>query len=101
FQHPAARIWLGSVDIQTCPNEPESILRLICFQVFHLTRWLCKFSRKFDGFKENLDQWVTFATKIIDARQEQFKDNRKGEGLNEIFLIQDEVNVVYGEGKGL
>ncbi|MFM6917036.1 MAG: hypothetical protein ACKPKT_05600, partial [Dolichospermum sp.] len=67
----------------------------------YVTRWLCKFSRKFDGFKENLDQWVTFATKIIDARQEQFKDNRKGEGLNEIFLIQDEVNVVYGEGKGL
>ena len=67
----------------------------------YVTRWLCKFSRKFDGFKENLDQWVTFATKIIDARQEQFKSNRKGQGLNEIFLIQDEVNVAYGEGKGL
>lgn len=72
----------------------------------YVTRWLCKFSRKFDGFmtksKESvLDQWIKFATKIIDARQEQFKNNRKGEGLNEIFLIQDEVNVVYGEGKGL
>ena len=66
-----------------------------------VTRWLCKFSRKFDGFKENLDQWIVFATRVIDARQEQFKDNRKGDGLAEIFLIQDEVNVVYGEGKGL
>lgn len=67
----------------------------------YVTRWLCKFSRKFDGFKENLDQWVKFSTRIIDARQEQFKNNRKGEGLNEIFLIQDEINVAYGEGKGL
>ena len=67
----------------------------------YLTAWLCKFSRKFDGFKNNLDHWVTFATKVIDSRQDQFKHNRKGEGLGEIFLIQDEVNVVYGEGKGL
>lgn len=67
----------------------------------YLTAWLCKFSRKFDGFKHSLDHWVTFATKVIDARQEEFKHNRKGEGLGEIFLIQDEVNVVYGEGKGL
>jgi hypothetical protein len=67
----------------------------------YLTAWLCKFSRKFDGFKTNLDQWVTFATKVIDARQDEFKNNRKGEGLGEIFLIQDEVNVVFGEGKGL
>ena len=67
----------------------------------YLTAWLCKFSRKFDGFKHSLDHWVTFATKVIDARQEEFKNNRKGEGLGEIFLIQDEVNVVYGEGKGL
>ncbi len=70
-----------------------------------VTRWLCKFSKKFDGFKSGkqsvLDQWVAFATKVIDARQGQFQQNRKGEGLNEIFLIQDEVNVVYGEGKGL
>jgi hypothetical protein len=67
----------------------------------YVTRWLCKFSRKFDGFKGSLDQWVTFATKIIDARQDQFKNNRKGKGLSELFLIQDEVNVVYGGGKGL
>lgn len=67
----------------------------------YLTAWLCKFSRKFDGFKTNLDHWVTFATKVIDARQDEFKNNRKGEGLGEIFLIQDEVNVVFGEGKGL
>jgi hypothetical protein len=67
----------------------------------YLTVWLCKFSRKFDGFKANLDNWVTFATKIIDTRQEEYKNNRKGQGLPELFLIQDEVNVVYGEGKGL
>lgn len=66
-----------------------------------LTAWLCKFSRKFDGFKTNLDQWVTYATSVIDARQNEFNNNRKGEGLGEIFLVQDEVNVVYGEGKGL
>jgi hypothetical protein len=67
----------------------------------YLTVWLCKFSRKFDGFKGSLDDWVNFATKVIDARQNEFKDNKKGEGLPELFLIQDEVNVVYGEGKGL
>ena len=67
----------------------------------YLTTWLCKFSRKFDGFKDNLDDWVTFATKVIDSRQNEYKDNKKGTGLPELFLIQDEVNVVYGEGKGL
>nr|MCE2721477.1 ATP-binding protein [Anabaena sp. 49628_E55] len=41
-----------------------------------LTAWLCKFSRKFDGFKTNLDQWVTYATSVIDARQNEFNNNR-------------------------
>ena len=65
-----------------------------------VTRWLCKFSKKFEGL-ESLPEWITFATKIIDERQQQFEHNRKGAGLSEIFLIQDEVNVVYGGGKGL
>lgn len=65
-----------------------------------VTRWLCKFSKKFEGL-ESLPEWITFATKIIDERQQQFEHNRKGTGLSEIFLIQDEVNVVYGGGKGL
>ena len=65
-----------------------------------VTRWLCKFSRKFEGL-ESLPEWITFATKIIDERQQQFEHNRKGAGLSEIFLIQDEVNVVFGGGKGL
>ena len=65
-----------------------------------VTRWLCKFSKKFEGL-ESLPEWITFATKIVDERQQQFEHNRKGAGLSEIFLIQDEVNVVYGGGKGL
>jgi hypothetical protein len=65
-----------------------------------VTRWLCKFSRKFEGL-QSLPEWITFATKIIDERQQQFEHNRKGTSLPEIFLIQDEVNVVYGGGKGL
>lgn len=65
-----------------------------------VTRWLCKFSRKFEGL-ESLSEWITFATKIIDERQQQFEHNRKGAGLSEIFLVQDEVNVVFGGGKGL
>ena len=65
-----------------------------------VTRWLCKFSKKFEGL-ESLPEWIKFATKIIDERQQQFEHNRKGAGLSEIFLIQDEVNVVYGGGKGL
>jgi hypothetical protein len=65
-----------------------------------VTRWLCKFSKKFEGL-ESLPEWITFATKIIDERQQQFEHNQKGTGLSEIFLIQDEVNVVYGGGKGL
>jgi hypothetical protein len=65
-----------------------------------VTRWLCKFSKKFEGL-ETLPEWITFATKVIDARQQEFQHNRKGSGLSEIFLIQDEVNVVFGGGKGL
>ena len=65
-----------------------------------VTRWLCKFSKKFEGL-ESLPEWITFATKIIDERQQQFEHNRKGAGLSEIFLVQDEVNVVFGGGKGL
>jgi hypothetical protein len=65
-----------------------------------VTRWLCKFSKKFEGL-ESLPEWIKFATKIIDERQQEFEHNRKGAGLSEIFLIQDEVNVVYGGGKGL
>lgn len=65
-----------------------------------VTRWLCKFSKKFDGWK-TLSDWVTFATKVIDERQQEFQHNRKGQGLSEIFLVQDEVNVVYGGGEGI
>ena len=65
-----------------------------------VTRWLCKFSQKFDGWK-TLSDWVTFATKVIDQRQQEFQHNRKGTGLPEIFLVQDEVNVVYGGGEGV
>ena len=65
-----------------------------------VTRWLCKFSKKFEGL-ESLPEWIKFATKIIDERQQQFEHNRKGAGLSEIFLVQDEVNVVFGGGKGL
>jgi hypothetical protein len=65
-----------------------------------VTRWLCKFSKKFDGWK-TLSDWLTFATKVIDERQQQFEHNRKGAGLSEIFLVQEEVNVVYGNGEGV
>ncbi|MEH1985578.1 MULTISPECIES: hypothetical protein [unclassified Nostoc] len=37
-----------------------------------VTRWLCKFSRKFDGMKE-LKNWITFATGMIDHKKQELQ----------------------------
>ncbi|MCG6138797.1 MAG: hypothetical protein MET45_30100 [Nostoc sp. LLA-1] len=63
-----------------------------------VTRWLCKFSRKFDGM-ETLGQWVTFATTLIDKRKEAIATGGT-DPMPELFLVQDEVDSVYGGGKG-
>lgn len=65
-----------------------------------VTRWLCKFSKKFNGW-ETLSDWVTFATRVIKERQKEFEYNPKGGGISEIFLVQDEVNAAYGAGEGM
>jgi hypothetical protein len=65
-----------------------------------VTRWLCKFSKKFDGM-ESLNQWITYATDVIDKRKAAIASKSGNtDGLGEIFLIQDEVDSVYGGGKG-
>jgi hypothetical protein len=63
------------------------------------TRWLCRFSRKFDGIKQ-LPQWITFATKVIESRKEDVANNGGStDGIPELFLLQDEVDTVYNGGK--
>jgi hypothetical protein len=64
-----------------------------------VTRWLCKFSRKFDGMKA-LDSWISFATEIIQQRKDQIGGNNGTEGIAEIFFLQDEVDTCYGGGNG-
>ncbi|MCG6138946.1 MAG: hypothetical protein MET45_30925, partial [Nostoc sp. LLA-1] len=63
-----------------------------------VTRWLCKFSRKFDGM-ETLGQWVTFASTLIDKRKEAIAQSGT-DPMPELFMLQDEVDSVYGGGKG-
>lgn len=66
-----------------------------------VTRWLCKFSQKFDGF-ERLTQWILFATDLINRRKTEVKKvGGHCSGIPELFLIQDEVDSAYGGGKGL
>jgi hypothetical protein len=66
-----------------------------------VTRWLCKFSLKFDGMAK-LTQWITFATKEIDKQKQAVAKVGGGcEGIPELFLLQDEVDSVFGGGKGL
>ncbi len=66
-----------------------------------VTRWLCKFSRKFDGMKE-LKNWITFATGMIDQQKARVSIvGGECHGVPELFLAQDEVDSVYGGGKGL
>ena len=64
-----------------------------------VTRWLCKFSRKFDGMK-NLPQWIKFATEVVDLRQQEIGKNKGTNGISELFFVQDEVDSCYGGGKG-
>ncbi|NEU84711.1 ATP-binding protein, partial [Nostoc sp. UIC10630] len=66
-----------------------------------VTRWLCKFSRKFDGMKE-LKNWITFATDQIDKQKARVSIvGGECQGVPELFLAQDEVDSVFGGGKGL
>ncbi|MCC5619025.1 hypothetical protein LC605_28885 [Nostoc sp. CHAB 5836] len=66
-----------------------------------VTRWLCKFSRKFDGMKE-LKNWITFATDQIDKQKARVSIvGGECHGVPELLFAQDEVDSVYGGGKGL
>ncbi|MBD6621156.1 hypothetical protein FNW02_37030 [Komarekiella sp. 'clone 1'] len=66
-----------------------------------VTRWLCKFTRKFDGMAA-LSGWRTFATDQIDKQKARVaKVGGDCQGVPELFLAQDEVDSVYGGGKGL
>ena len=64
-----------------------------------VTKWLCQFSRKFDGMK-TLPQWIKFATEVIDLRKQEIGKNKGTNGISELFFIQDEVDSCYGGGKG-
>ncbi|YAF99441.1 MAG: hypothetical protein AB3A66_30300 (plasmid) [Nodularia sp. CChRGM 3473] len=66
-----------------------------------VTRWLCKFTRKFDGMAA-LSNWIKFATDQIDEQKARVAEVGGGcQGVPELFLVQDEVDSVFGGGKGL
>ncbi|WP_193199736.1 hypothetical protein [Nostoc sp. MG11] len=66
-----------------------------------VTRWLCKFTKKFDGMAKLVD-WRTFATNQIEQQKARVaKVGGDCQGVPELFLLQDEVDSVYGGGKGL
>ena len=65
-----------------------------------VTRWLCKFSRKFDGMKQ-LGDWIRVATEVISMRKDEIGNNGGStKNIPELFLVQDEVDTCYGGGKG-
>ncbi|WP_375511788.1 hypothetical protein [uncultured Nostoc sp.] len=64
-----------------------------------ITRWLCKFSRRFDGM-EKLNEWVKFAVKVVERRKQEIGELASTNGIAEIFFVQDEVDTCYGGGKG-
>lgn len=67
-----------------------------------ITRWLCDFTDgyKIDGYA-NTEKWSDLLHSLM---AEQFdKASEAGgamDGLREIVFIQDEMNTIYGEGKG-
>ncbi|MCC5640273.1 ATP-binding protein [Nostoc sp. CHAB 5844] len=66
-----------------------------------VTRWLCRFTLKFDGMAK-LANWITFATQQIDQQKKRVAVvGGSCVGVPELFMLQDEVDSVYGGGKGL
>lgn len=64
-----------------------------------VTKWLCKFSRRFDGM-DSLKDWIRFAIEVVEQRKAEIGKVGSTHSIAEIFLIQDEVDTCYGEGKG-
>lgn len=67
-----------------------------------LTRWLCGFTYKLDGYK-SADKWAELMGKLSYQQMVLASDAGGGNcnGVGELILIQDELNTCYGEGKGL
>lgn len=64
-----------------------------------VTRWLCKFSRRFDGMQK-LSEWIRFAAEVVEQRKQEIGKLGTTNGIAEIFFVQDEVDTCYGSGKG-
>ena len=62
-----------------------------------ITRWLCKFSYLFEGF-DKINDWLEFAFYQADEQKKAYAANPKDCG--EMFFVQDEVDTVFGNGKG-
>lgn len=62
-----------------------------------ITRWLCKFSYLFEGF-DQINNWIKFAFNQADEQKKAYASNPKECG--EMFFVQDEVDTVFGNGKG-
>jgi len=68
-----------------------------------ITKWLCQFTEgyKIDGYV-NSQKWATFLSGLMD---EQFELGSEAgvtmEGVRELVIIQDELNTIFGGGKGL
>jgi len=64
-----------------------------------VTRWLCKFSRRFDGM-ESLTDWINFAIQVVEQRKQEIAKVGGTNGISEVFFVQDEIDTCYGGGKG-
>ena len=64
-----------------------------------VTRWLCKFSRRFDGMG-SLGNWITFAIQLVEKRKQEIAKAGGTNGISEVFFVQDEVDTCYGGGNG-
>lgn len=65
-----------------------------------ITRWLCSFSYKIDGY-ENASDWAELMEHLASEQLELVSESGGGcEGVRELIIMQDELNTVYGKGKG-
>ena len=67
-----------------------------------LTRWLCGFTYKLDGYK-SANKWAELMGKLSFQQMVLASESGGGncDNVGELILIQDELNTCYGEGKGL
>jgi hypothetical protein len=65
-----------------------------------ITNWMCGWTYKLDGLNK-VSAWFDLAQKLSKKQTEEVsKVGNSCEGVGELILIQDEVDTIYGKGKG-